>query len=68
MKPIGDMINNVVKKRNLGNFSLLQKEVLQDKDVQTFLKENASHLNKAIVANSMANLYEFYTQKRMPTM
>ena len=64
MKPIGDMINNIVKKRNLGNYSLLQKEVLQDEDVQNFLKENGSRLTKAIVANSMANLYEFYVQKK----
>lgn len=66
MKPIGDMIDKVVKNRNLGNRGELQKKVLHDPDVQDFLQKNAKKLNKAIVANSMMNLYEFYTQKNKP--
>lgn len=66
MKPIGDMIDKVVKNRKLGNRGELQKKVLHDPDVSNFLKENSDKLNKAIVANSMMNLYEFYTQKNNP--
>lgn len=66
MKPIGDMIDKVVKDRNLGNRGELQKKVLHDPDVNSFLKENSDKLNKAIVANSIMNLYEFYTQKNNP--
>lgn len=67
MKPIGDMIDKVVKTRNLGNRAELQRRVLRDPDVHNFLENNAKKLNKTIVANSMMNLYEFYTQKTNPS-
>lgn len=63
MEAIGDLLKKIVKERNLGNEQELLKTALHDPDVQAFLKANEKRLNKAIVQNSMANIYEYYAQK-----
>lgn len=66
MQPIGDVINNIVKKRNLGDEKELKHEVLHEPKIRQFLIDNRSKINKEIVANSMPNLYEFYAQQKDP--
>lgn len=66
MQPIGDVINKIVKKRNLGNEQELQREVLHDPKVRKFLADNRDKINKQIVGNSMPNLFEFYAQQKDP--
>lgn len=64
MQPIGDVINKIVKKRNLGNQGQIKDEILHDPKVRQFLKANQNKINKKIIANSMPNLFEFYAQQK----
>lgn len=66
MEPIGKVIDQIVKKRNLGSAKDLKEKTLQDPDVRAFLNEHADRIDQKIVDNSMPNLYEFYTQKKHP--
>lgn len=67
MEPIGNVIKQIVKQRNLGDEKTLENQALHDPDVQAFLKQNADKIDQKMIHNSMSNLYEFYSQKRIPT-
>ena len=62
MQPIGDVIKKIVKERNLGDQTNLQKDVLQSPEVREFLQKNKNKIDMSMVKNSMSNLYEFYIQ------
>ncbi|GAA3626833.1 primosomal protein DnaI [Lactobacillus hamsteri] len=62
MQQIGDVINKIVKKRNLGDQKQLQADVLNDPKVRQFLHANQNKITKQMVINSMTNLFEFYMQ------
>lgn len=66
MQPIGDVINKIVKKRNLGDQEELQNQVLNDPQIKTFLTNNKDKIDLKIVKNSMTNLYEYYSQLHDP--
>ncbi|MGN8810065.1 primosomal protein DnaI [Lactobacillus amylovorus] len=66
MEPIGDVIKQIVKQRNLGDEKALENQALHDPDVQAFLKQNADKIDQKMVKNSISNLYEFYMQKHHP--
>lgn len=63
MEAIGDLLKKIVKERNLGNEKELLKTALHDPDVQAFLQANREKIGKAMIRNSMANIYEYYAQK-----
>ena len=63
MEAIGDLLKKIVKERNLGNEKELLKTALHDPDVQAFLQANREKIDKAMIRNSMANIYEYYAQK-----
>src|SRR5699024_12693727 len=63
MDAIGDLLKKIVKEHNLGNEKELLKTALHDPDVQAFLQANREKIDKAMIGNSMANIYEYYTQK-----
>ena len=66
MEPIGNVIKQIVKQRNLGDEKTLENQALHDPDVQAFLKQNADKIDQKMIRNSMSNLYEFYSQKTHP--
>ena len=66
MQPIGDVIKKIVKERNLGDQTNLQKDVLQSPEVREFLQKNKNKIDMSMVKNSMSNLYEFYIQLQNP--
>ena len=66
MEPIGNVIKQIVKQRNLGDEKTLENQALHDPDVQAFLKQNADKIDQKMIHNSMSNLYEFYSQKTHP--
>ena len=66
MEPIGNVIKQIVKQRNLGDEKTLENQALHDPDVQAFLKQNADKIDQKMIRNSMSNLYEFYSQKTNP--
>ena len=66
MEAIGDVIDKIVKKRNLGDQNKLTQEVLADPEVRKFLKEHKDKVDKAMILASITNLYEFHTQIQKP--
>ncbi|CCI85800.1 primosomal protein DnaI [Lactobacillus pasteurii DSM 23907 = CRBIP 24.76] len=66
MEAIGDVIDKIVKKRNLGDQNKLTQEVLADPEVRKFLKEHKDKVDKAMILASITNLYEFHTQIHKP--
>lgn len=66
MQPIGDVINKIVKKRNLGDQGELQTEILHNPAVRDFLIKNKNKIDKNMVKTSMPNLFEFYSQLQDP--
>lgn len=63
MEPIGKVIKQIVKERNLTSEQDLINDAIKDPDVQAFLKQNADKIDKAMVKNSISTIYEFYSQK-----
>lgn len=63
MRPIGDVINKVVKRRKLGNFADVKDEILRNKAIALFLKEHRGQISQQMIDNSLPNLYEFYEQQ-----
>lgn len=62
MQAISDMIDKIVKKRNLGDQKQLQADVLNNPQVRQFLRANQNKISKQMIINSMTNLFEFYMQ------
>lgn len=62
MQAIGDVINKIVKKRNLGSQDELYSRVIKYPAIQDFLRANKAKIDKQIVKNSLPNLFEFYSQ------
>ena len=58
MEPIGNVIKQIVKQRNLGDEKTLENQALHDPDVQAFLKQNADKINQKTVS---------YTHLTLPT-
>ncbi len=48
-------------------YAKLKKTVLADADIQHFLADHQSQLNKDVIERDFANLYEFYSQKKLAT-
>jgi len=63
MEPIADVINKIVKRRNLGDPEKIQKQVMTDPSIQKFIKDHRQRVNDAMLKNSLPNLFEYYTQK-----
>lgn len=66
MEQIGDVIKKIIKQRNLGDEESLINMALHDPDVEAFIKANAGKIDQKMIKNSIANLYEYYTQKHTP--
>lgn len=66
MQSIGDVIKKVVKKRNLGDQSKMQRDVFANPEIKTFLSKNKDKIDQRMLRASMSNLYEFYSQIQQP--
>lgn len=66
MQSIGDVINKIIKDRNLVDQADLQAEVLNDPRVREFLLTNQDKISSEMVKSSMASLYEFHSQLKDP--
>lgn len=64
MQAISDLINKVVKRRKLGDFTAVKAEILADPAVAAFLKKQGDKITPAMIQNSLPNLYEFFIQQK----
>lgn len=65
MEDVGKEMSKIIKKKQLNErFNQLVEAVMQDDDVQQFIKEHRERLTEEDIRKSYAKLYEFVQEKR----
>ncbi len=62
MERINETLKRVITPEISSKLDELQREVLEDPEIQKFIEENAESLSKQIVSRSLNKLYEFKSQ------
>lgn len=65
MEDVGKEMSKIIQKKQLNErFNQLVEAVMQDEDVQAFIKEHRERLTEDDIRKSYAKLYEFVQEKR----